>query len=242
MNCQCSSSAALIVATLVCEGSYTAPIWSRIDWLEMPLFVTLLVLLLLAAIFDARTRLIPNVLIAALIASRLIAAAAYGASLGGDATRNAYPALTSFVEWLPMVMLGMAADALGALAAGLTLLIPVVVLVSLASRVRGQVSFGGGDAKLIFCIGIWYGVSSGAYAVAIGSLCAVVHCVVRGLAVRVALDSHRAKRKRPPFGDQLRSPQASVCDAQILGQTFPFAPYLLAGTLIVAGVVSSGAV
>lgn len=275
MNAQFSRPIIPIIASRVFEDSLTMPVWSRSIWFEFSLLAMFLVPLLLAAISDARTRLIPNLLIEALIVCRFMAAALYWVFLGGDAAAQAYSVHASFVDCLVAATLGIAADVAGAMASGLALLVPVIVLAILAFRARGRASFGGGDAKLIFCVGIWSGVSVGALAVAIGCICAVAHCVLRVLAMRAALDWHRVKRKRTYHGNIWHPSQRRTCSTreadsqgyglykaaefglggdfvressacrnrlQILKQTFPFAPYLLIGVLVVIGAASAGGI
>ena len=184
--------------------------WATLLWRfgpspELAQMAALAVILLMLSLTDLLAYVIPNWAIVAAIVVRL----AYIALAGARGTADD--------AWL----------LLGSLASAVAITLPLVLLTLLMDRALGRDSLGGGDVKLFFATGLYFGLGQGLLVVALSCLLGLVFHGLLLLAGRL-----RAPRGEPPAGEG-RAPAADA-PAEVPPHAFPFGPAIACACWVVA--------
>lgn len=206
-----------------------------VDSSVITLVVYSLVLALLAglAVFDMRTRRIPNGATGSLVVLWLawrLALGAAGVSLGlGFDVEFFGPAPDVTVPpGLDVTGISLASGLVGAVVLGGGLLVLTTAFEALARKE----SFGGGDIKLMAALGLFLGVDRGFVCLLVACLFSLLVAAVRVAWTRTRGDGESWKRR----GDACCEPVVEGTGARgprvFLDASFPFAPFIAFGTLV----------
>lgn len=192
-------------AELVLALAWATLLWRFGPSPELAQMAALAVILLMLSLTDLLAYVIPNWAIVAAIVVRL----AYIALAGARGTADD--------AWL----------LLGSLASAVAITLPLVLLTLLMDRALGRDSLGGGDVKLFFATGLYFGLGQGLLVVALSCLLGLVFHGLLLLAGRL-----RAPRGEPPAGEG-RAPAADA-PAEVPPHAFPFGPAIACACWVVA--------
>ncbi len=176
-------------------------------------FIAMFALLLAAAVEDIKCRLIPNVIVAAIVAVWVILQVALVgfAWAQGDGSQAAVRM----------------ADAAGLLLSALVFLAFAIVFTLVAERVSGRYMFGGGDIKLLSALVLYLGIPT--MLVALFAACFVSFAYALAPKVQAAWDVRKAR------GSQGARKMCELRGLQEvrrpISASIPFAPCMACGTL-----------
>ena len=192
-HCKAAVSARYPITELLC-GMGLLSVWLKwgpsAQFAELSVFLCALLFL---SLVDLDTFTIPNAaLIVALVArvAYLVWLGAFGLGLGGGAGAGGQAAATAGTTSAGLaaaLSAGAGLPAVGALLGealfgGLALAVPVLVLVLVADRVFGRESMGGGDIKLFFVAGAYFGWQQGLFLILAACIIGIVWALASQLA------------------------------------------------------------
>ena len=194
------------------KGEYMTTMASSIDMAFQAVFIALVIV---AALIDLRTMRIPNKLVIALLALWAVRTAVMTWILPA-LNHAASGSLSSERLLLGSILFG-SSVAGGLVLGGGTLLA--------FEKITHRPSFGGGDIKLLFAVGLWLGIGR-------GLACLLIACtaslVLAAVLPRLGWKPPASTQKESSCADS----QADERNGSLLRTTVPFAPAIAIGVIV----------